>query len=87
MQLKLFTIDDICAFVDGLSQARRKTLSLLLGALSALSFAPLYIFPFYMVALPLLLIMAIRASDHRAAFSYGYIFGFGHFVLFGQIDP
>ncbi len=81
MKLKLFTIDDICTFVDNLSSAKCKLLALLLGMVSALSFAPLYLFPSYMVALPLLLIIAMRSSDHRAAFSKGYLFGFGHFFV------
>lgn len=81
MRSKLFSIDDICVFVDKLSDTRSKLFSLFLGMLSALSFAPVYLFPMYMIALPLLLIIAMRSSDPKAAFLQGYIFGFGHFFV------
>ncbi len=79
MQGKIFTIDDVCAFIEGLSDKQSSVFSLVLGALSALSFAPLYLFPFYMFALPLLLIIAMKSDNYKNAFSKGYLFGFGHF--------
>lgn len=81
MQSKLIDIDEICIFVDNLTAVRCSLLALLLGMLSALSFAPLYLFPFYMVALPFLLIIAMRSTNYRTAFIKGYIFGFGHFFV------
>lgn len=60
---------------------RVRMLALLLGMLSALSFAPFYLFPFYMIALPLLLIIAMQAKNYIEAFSKGYLFGFGHFFV------
>jgi apolipoprotein N-acyltransferase len=79
MQGRIFTIDDICAFIEGLSDNQCRLFSLVLGALSALSFAPLYLFLFYIITLPLLLIIAMKSDDYKIAFSKGYLFGFGHF--------
>jgi len=54
---------------------------LVAGALSALAFAPFYIMPMYMIALPLLLLTSILEKTPKSAFKYGYAFGFGHFFV------
>ena len=53
---------------------------LLAGALSALGFAPLDLWPLTLVALALLVARVAHASSLRAAFGSGFFFGLGHFV-------
>lgn len=52
---------------------------LAMGLFSALSFAPVYFFPSYMIAMPILLVFLMGSQGLKEAFKYGYIFGIGHF--------
>lgn len=54
---------------------------LLAGALSALGFAPLDLWPLTVVALTLLVHSVARAPSLRAASGYGFWFGLGHFLV------
>ena len=61
------------------SEFKKLFILLLAGLSSALSFAPVYFFPSYMIALPILLVFAMSGKNLPEAFKFGYIFGFGHF--------
>ncbi len=79
MVRNFFDIDVLTRFVDQSSGLKIKLILLFSGCLSALSFAPFYFFPTYMITLPFLLVVAIRSSNRLNAFFNGYIFGIGHF--------
>jgi len=73
------TFDTLGEFFDRTSYFKKKIILLILGALSALSFAPYYFFPSYIISLSILLIITMRSRTIFIAFSYGYNFGIGHF--------
>ena len=56
-------------------------LSLLLGALAALGFAPLQLWPLTLVALSAWLLLVHAAPTWRAAAWRGWLFGVGHFTV------
>jgi apolipoprotein N-acyltransferase len=58
-----------------------KTIALVLGALSALGFAPLSLKPLTFAAIALLMVLVRTAPDRKAALARGYWFGTGHFVV------
>jgi apolipoprotein N-acyltransferase len=68
------------AWVGGLTQWRRRFLAVLLGALSALAFAPLHVFPAMAVSLIGLYWLIQSAPTRRMAFNVAWIWGFGHFA-------
>jgi apolipoprotein N-acyltransferase len=68
------------AWVGGLTQWRRRFLAVLLGAFSALAFAPLHVFPAMAVSLIGLYWLIQSAPTRRLAFNVAWIWGFGHFA-------
>jgi apolipoprotein N-acyltransferase len=67
-----------------LDQARRlapRAAILLAGAISALGFAPLNLWPATFLALAFLMDRGFRATRAREAFSVGWYFGLGHFLV------
>ena len=52
-----------------------------LGALSALAFAPLFLFPLLLVVLPLFIVFLFQAKNKSEAFIFGLWFGFGQFLV------
>ncbi len=75
----------ICDFVRGLSSWRRIGFGFAAGAVSALGFAPLNLFPVLLLGFAglLLLLDGANASPRRlrAAFFSGWSFGFGQFLV------
>jgi apolipoprotein N-acyltransferase len=69
--------------VQMLRGRRRLLLSLAAGALSALSFAPLHLWVFWFVSMPLLAwaLDSARAGRTLEAFAVGWAFGFGQFLV------
>ncbi len=65
----------------GLSGWRRLAVAMLVGALSALAFAPFYLFPLLLLALACLALMLDGAHGVRAAAFTGWGFGFGQFLV------
>lgn len=59
----------------------RNLLVLLTGALAALGFAPLGLWPLTLVALMLLLELLVRAGSSRGACGTGWVFGMGLFLV------
>lgn len=60
---------------------RPKVAALLAGFLSATGFAPLNLWPMALLCLAALILLVSRAPNLRAAFSRGWLFGVGHFML------
>lgn len=58
-----------------------KGLSLLAGALSAIGFAPLGIWPATLICLALLYYLINAAPTKKQAFTRGWLFGVGHFAI------
>jgi len=58
-----------------------RLLALVAGAVSALGFAPLHIWPATLAAYALLLHLLAAASGRRGAFAIGWLFGLGQFVV------
>jgi apolipoprotein N-acyltransferase len=54
---------------------------ILLGALSALAFAPLYVFPLLWIVFPLFIFCLFQAKNKSEAFVFGLYFGFGQFLI------
>lgn len=79
MNLSKITIDIVIHFFERFSNFKKKIILLVMGLFSALSFAPVYFFPSYMIAMPILLILIMGSRNPKMAFTYGYIFGIGHF--------
>ncbi|MBT6031768.1 MAG: apolipoprotein N-acyltransferase, partial [Kordiimonadaceae bacterium] len=79
MKKSIISIDDVSKFFDQLSAIRRGFLLMAAGLLSALAFAPYYIFPTYFISFPILLIATMNSRSFKAAFICGYMFGIGHF--------
>jgi apolipoprotein N-acyltransferase len=75
----------IGAFLCGLAGWRRLAAAFLLGAFSAIAFAPLYFFPALLAGFAglVLLLDGARASPHRlrAAAATGWAFAFGQFLI------
>ena len=69
--------------VQGLRGGRRLLLALAAGAVSALSFAPLNLWVFWFVAMPVLawVVDSVRSGRAFAAFGVGWAFGFGQFLV------
>ncbi|MCH8684001.1 apolipoprotein N-acyltransferase [Pedomonas mirosovicensis] len=61
--------------------SHQNTLALAAGALSALSFAPLHLFPLMPLALAALLWLLDTARTTRRAAALGWLFGFGQFAI------
>ncbi len=66
-----------------IAQIQRRPLlaCLLLGALSALGFAPLFLWPLTLLALALLFRLIAAAPRLRSALARGWWFGMGHFTI------
>lgn len=79
MQKSKISIDTLEGIFAETSDLSRFVILLIAGLTSALSFAPLYIFPTYVIALPTLLLMVMVSVSPWQAFKCGYVFGFGHF--------
>ena len=60
---------------------RRFTLSLVWGAVAALALPPLGLWPVLFLAFPLFLLMLEGSRTLRSAFSLGWSFGFGYFLV------
>lgn len=60
--------------------SRPKTSVLILGCLSALAFAPVYLFPVLFISFPILLYAIHNAGSAKNAAKLGWCFGFGHFL-------
>lgn len=60
---------------------RPKAFCLAAGALSALAFVPVGLFPLYWVAFPVLVLALTLAPTWRSAALRGWLFGLGHFVV------
>ncbi len=58
-----------------------KWLALIIGALSATGFAPLGLWPVTLICFALLIHLTAIAPNKKAAFSRGWLFGVGHFVV------
>ncbi|OFW84328.1 MAG: apolipoprotein N-acyltransferase [Alphaproteobacteria bacterium GWF2_58_20] len=58
-----------------------RSLAILSGILVALALPPFSIFPLAFLAFPAFLVLLDRAQNRRQAFSIGFWFGFGHFLL------
>jgi apolipoprotein N-acyltransferase len=65
---------------QSLSGWRRGLAVWLLGALTALAFAPVHFVPILFVAFPAFLLLHRQVQSAGAAFRLGWWFGFGHFV-------
>lgn len=59
----------------------KKTLALLLGAISVCSLPPYYVFPILFFSLSSLLLLLIKTDKPKTAFAIGYWFGFGFFAV------
>lgn len=68
----------ICA---GLAGWRRASLAVLLGAGTALAFAPYYLLPLLIVGFTALVWLLEGARRANSAFLVGWCFGFGHFIV------
>ncbi len=79
MKYPKFNIDDISMFLQQLSEFKKSLVAFSAGLLSVLAFAPIYIFPIYMMSLPILLLLSMNSGTVKDAFKFGYIFGLGHF--------
>ena len=79
MNFPNITIGIMCRFCDRMSIFKRRIILLAMGLFSALSFAPVYFFPSYMIAMPILLVLIIGSHNSKEAFKCGYVFGIGHF--------
>lgn len=69
--------------VQGLRGHRRLFVSLLAGGLSALSFAPAYLWVLFFATLPVLawIVDSVRSGRAVEAFAVGWAFGFGQFLV------
>ncbi|MCH2037854.1 MAG: apolipoprotein N-acyltransferase [Rickettsiales bacterium] len=63
-----------------LTQKQKYCVVAFLGAISALSFAPVFWFPILFISVPGLLFIAYHAQTTKEAFKLGLVFGFFHFV-------
>ncbi len=79
MTMSKLNLENIIQYLGKLTFRNKILLMILLGALSALSFAPFYIFPFLIVCYPLFMLMSIISDQPKYAFYKGFAFGFGHF--------
>ena len=79
MKIADISIHSITNPFDKMSEMQRYFALIFAGLFSAMSFAPIYFFPSYMIALPVLLVLSAKSQGPRQAFFYGYLFGFGHF--------
>lgn len=73
------SIEYITHLFEKPSEFQKYIILLSVGLFSTLSFAPIYFFPSYIVAFPVLLIFSVKSESSQKAFLYGYIFGFAHF--------
>ena len=64
-----------------LTQKQKYCVVAFLGAISALSFAPVFWFPILFISVPGLLFIAYHAQTTKEAFKLGLVFGFFHFVV------
>ena len=73
----------IARWFQALDGRRRLLVSVALGALAALGFAPLYLWPLWFIALPGLLwvLDSLPSRKWRPAFAAGWAFGFGYFAV------
>ena len=51
------------------------------GALSATGFAPLGLWPMTLAAFAVLIALTLNVTRMRTAFTTGYVFGLGHFIV------
>ncbi len=62
-------------------QANYKKSALVLGVLSALAFAPIFILPAFMISFALAFKIADNLPSYKKVCAFGYWFGFAHFVI------
>lgn len=67
--------------LNHLSPGRRRLAALAAGMVSALGLPPLSFFPALWLGLPLLLLLLRGATRPRQAFTLGWMFAFGYFVI------
>lgn len=68
-------------WLRGLSGARRLLVAAGFGALSALAFAPFYLFPLWFITFPALVVLLDASRGLRAAALAGWAFGAGYFFI------
>lgn len=54
--------------------------SLIAGAFSGLSFAPVFLFPILFITFPLFYFLITKSEAKKEAYFIGFFFGFGHFI-------
>ena len=62
-----------------LKPERQYFISFVLGLLSALAFAPVFLFPILLITFPCFLVL-ISYSTKKSSFLLGWWFGFGYFI-------
>lgn len=72
-------LENIVQYLQKLTIRNKIILMMLLGVLSALSFAPFYLFPILLVSYPLFMLISMVSDHPKRSFYLGYAFGFGHF--------
>lgn len=68
-------------WIAGQPARHQNTIALTAGALSALGFAPMHLFPLLLLGFAVLLWLLDSAATVRRAASLGWIFGFGQFAV------
>lgn len=79
MTMPKLNLENIIQYLENLNFRNKILVMMLLGAISALSFAPFYFFPVLVVSYPLFMLMSIISYQPKYAFYNGFAFGFGHF--------
>ncbi|MBS0267925.1 MAG: apolipoprotein N-acyltransferase [Proteobacteria bacterium] len=69
------------AWVMGLRGWKRALVAMAAGGLSALAFAPFFVFPIFFLTLAVFVWLIDGSADWRRAFSAGWLFGFGYFFF------
>ena len=71
---------DLPKFADRIF-ARKRLMLIALGALSAVGFAPLRVWPLTLLAVAGLIVLLARTKSGKSAFITGWLFGLGHFTV------
>ena len=69
------------AWIMALRGWKRALVAMAAGGLSALAFAPFFVFPIFFLTLPIFVWLIDGSADWRRAFSAGWFFGFGYFFF------
>lgn len=81
MTMSKINLENICQYLEKLTTRNKIIVMLLLGAFSALSFAPFYLFPVLVISYPLFMLMSVVSDQPKHSFYNGFLFGFGHFFV------